>query len=160
MLDSGAHFYDVYETADGKYISIGSVEPQFYGELLRRLGIEGEDLPQMDPSRWVELKNRFAGVFKTKTRQQWCEVLEGTDVCFAPVLSVAEAPQHAHNQARGAYIEVSGVVQPRPAPRFSRTHADIQRPPARVGEHTEEALRDWGIAPDRIAALKQAKAIV
>lgn len=159
MLDSGAHFYDVYETADGKYVSIGSVEPQFYAELLRRLGIEGEAPPQFDFSRWPELKEQFARCFKTKTRQQWCEVLEGTDVCFAPVLSVAEAPRHAHNVARGTFVETAGVVQPHPAPRFSRTPAEIQRPPAGVGEHTEEALLDWGVAPDRIAALKQSRAI-
>jgi alpha-methylacyl-CoA racemase len=160
MLDSGSHFYDVYETADGKYVSIGSFEPQFYAELLRRLGLEEEAPPQLDLSRWPELKERFARIFKTKTREQWCELLEGTDVCFAPVLSVAEAPVHPHNQARGTFVEVQGVTQPRPAPRFSRTHAEIQRPPARVGEHTEEALRDWGVAPDRIAALKQAGALV
>jgi alpha-methylacyl-CoA racemase len=158
MFDSGAHFYDVYETADDKYVSIGPLEPKFYAELLRRLGME-EDLPQLDPSRWPELKERFARCFKTKTRQQWCEVLEGTDVCFAPVLSVAEAPRHPHNVARGTFVEAAGVVQPRPAPRFSRTPAEIQRPPARVGEHTEEALLDWGVAPDRIAVLKKSRAI-
>lgn len=160
IIDSGSHFYDAYETADGKFISVASFEPHFYAELLRRLGLEAEDLPQMDPSRWPELKERFAQVFKSKTRQQWCELLEGTDACFAPVLSIAEAPRHPHNQARGTFVEVAGVVQPRPAPRFSRTPAEIQRPPARPGEHTEEALRDWGVSPDRIAALKDAGAIV
>jgi alpha-methylacyl-CoA racemase len=160
IIDSGSHFYDAYETADGKYVSIASFEPHFYAELLRRLGLEGEDLPQMDPSRWPELKARFAPLFKTKTRQQWCELLEGTDACFAPVLSLGEAPQHPHNQARGTFVEVAGVVQPRPAPRFSRTPAEIQRPPARPGEHTEEALRDWGVSADRIVTLKDAGAIV
>ena len=160
LIDSGSHFYDAYETADGKYVSIASFEPHFYAELLRRLGLEGEDLPQMDPSRWPELKARFAPLFKTKTRQQWCELLEGTDACFAPVLSIAEAPRHPHNQARGTFVEVAGVTQPRPAPRFSRTPAEIQRPPARPGEHTEEALRDWGVSADRIVTLKDAGAIV
>jgi len=160
IIDSGSHFYDAYETADGKYVSIASFEPHFYAELLRRLGLEGEDLPQMDPSRWPELKARFAPLFKSKTRQQWCELLEGTDACFAPVLSLGEAPQHPHNQARGTFVEVAGVVQPRPAPRFSRTPAEIQRPPARPGEHTEEALRDWGVSADRIVTLKDAGAIV
>jgi len=160
IIDSGSHFYDAYETADGKYISIASFEPHFYTELLRRLGLEGEDLPQMDPSRWPEFKARFAQLFKSKTREQWCALLEGTEACFAPVLSIAEAPRHPHNQARGTFVEVAGVIQPRPAPRFSRTPAEIQRPPARPGEHTDEALRDWGVSPDRIATLKNAGAIV
>ena len=161
MLDSGAHFYDAYETADGKYISIGCFEPQFYAELIRRLGLAAEDLPeQMDQASWPELKNRFAKIFKAKTRQEWCALLEGSDACFAPVLSVTEASAHPHNRARGTFVEVEGVVQPRPAPRFSRTPAEIQRPPARPGEHTQEALRDWGVSPERIAALMDAGAIV
>jgi alpha-methylacyl-CoA racemase len=160
IIDSGSHFYDAYETADGKYISIASFEPHFYAELLRRLGLEGEDLPQMDPSRWPEFKARFARLFQSKTRQQWCELLEGTDACFAPVLSIAEAPRHPHHQARGTFVEVAGVIQPRPAPRFSRTPAEIQGPPARPGEHTVEALRDWGVSSDSIATLKNAGAIV
>jgi alpha-methylacyl-CoA racemase len=161
MLDSGAHFYETYETADGKYVSIGSFEPQFYAELLRRLGLAGEELPgQMDQGSWPQLKERLANIFKAKTRQEWCEILEGTDICFAPVLSVAEAPHHPHNQARGTFVEVAGVLQPRPAPRFSRTPSVIQRPPARPGEHTEEALRDWGVSAERITALKSTGAIV
>jgi alpha-methylacyl-CoA racemase len=160
VLDSGSHFYDAYETADGKYISIGCFEPQFYAELIQRLGLAAEDLPgQMDQASWPGLKERFTTIFKSKTRREWCEILEGTDVCFAPVLSIAEAPEHPHNEARGTFVEVAGVVQPRPAPRFSRTPAAIQRPPARPGEHTEEALRDWGVSSDRIAALKNAGAI-
>src|SRR3546814_144822 len=120
MLDSGAHFYDVYETADGKYVSIGSIEPQFYAELLRLTGLEGEDLPyQHDKTQWVALKERLAGVFKGKTRDEWCEIMEGTDVCFAPVLSLTEAPLHPHNVQRGTFVERDGVVQPAPAPRFS-----------------------------------------
>jgi alpha-methylacyl-CoA racemase len=160
MLGSGAHFYDAYETADGKYVSIGSFEPQFYAELIRRLGFEGDDLPQqMDQTSWPAQKDRVAKIFKSKTRDEWCELLEGTDVCFAPVLSIAEAPEHPHNEARGTFVEVDGVIQPRPAPRFSRTEAEIQRPPARPGQHTEEALRDWGVSAERIAALETTGAI-
>jgi alpha-methylacyl-CoA racemase len=160
MLDSGAHFYDAYETADGKYVSIGSFEPQFYAELIRLLGLEGDDLPQqMDQTGWPAQKDRMAKIFKSKTRDEWCELLEGTDVCFAPVLSIAEAPEHPHNRARGTFVAVEGVTQPRPAPRFSRTEAEIQRPPARPGQHTEEALRDWGLSAEKIDALKTAGAI-
>jgi alpha-methylacyl-CoA racemase len=161
MLDSGSHFYDVYETADGKYISVGSFEPQFYAELLRRLGLDGEDLPaQMDQTGWPAMKERLARIFKAKTRQEWCALLEGTDACFAPVLSVAEVADHPHNRARGSFVEMAGVVQPRPAPRFSRTEGEIQRSPARVGEHTDEALRDWGVAPERLVELRRSRAIV
>jgi alpha-methylacyl-CoA racemase len=160
MLDSGSHFYDVYETADGKYVSVGSFEPQFYAELVRRLDLKGEELPaQMDQTSWPAMKERLARIFKSKTRQEWCALLEGTDACFAPVLSVAEAPDHPHNRARAAFVEMAGVVQPRPAPRFSRTAAEIQRPPARPGEHTEEALRDWGVAPARLVELRRSGAI-
>ena len=117
LLDTGAHFYDVYETSDGKYVSIGSIEPQFYAELIRLTGLEGEELPwQHDRSQWPALKERIAEIFKTKTRDEWCEIMEHTDVCFAPVLSLAEAPQHPHNVERGTFIELDGVVQPAPAP--------------------------------------------
>ena len=152
VLDSGSHFYDAYETADGKYISIGCFEPQFYAELIQRLGLAAEDLPgQMDQASWPQLKERFATIFKSKTRQEWCEILEGTDVCFAPVLSIAEAPEHPHNKARGTFVEVAGVLQPRPAPRFSRTPAEIQRPPgAPRGAHGGGAARLGSIVrPDR-----------
>ncbi|MCU1452545.1 MAG: carnitine dehydratase [Acidimicrobiales bacterium] len=160
MLDSGAHFYDVYETADGKYVSIGSIEPQFYAELLKHTGLDGEDLPwQHDKAHWPELKDRMAAIFKVKTRDEWCEIMEGTDVCFAPVLSLAEAPTHPHNVHRGTFTEVAGIVQPSPAPRFDRTPAEIQRPPAHAGQDTDEVLADWGIAPDRIAALRSSGAI-
>ncbi len=160
MLDTGAHFYDVYETADGKYVSIGSIEPQFYAELLRLSGLEGEKLPaQMDRSRWPELKERVAKVIKTRTRYEWCETMEGSDVCFAPVLSMAEAPQHPHNRARGTFVEVEGVSQAAPAPRFSRTPPDISRPPPHAGQHTDEALADWGLSADEIAQLREHKAI-
>ena len=161
MLDTGAHFYDTYETADGKYVSIGSIEPQFYAELLRLTGLDPETLPkQMDKRAWPALKERFAEVFKTKTRDEWCELMEHTDVCFAPVLSMDEAPQHPHIAERGTFTEVAGLVQPAPVPRFSRTPGSIERPPPHVGQHTDEALEAWGISEERIAELKESKAIV
>jgi len=160
LLDTGAHFYDVYETADAKYVSIGSIEPQFYAELLERTGVDPAEFgPQLDRTRWPRLKEMLRAVFKTKTRAEWCAIMEGSDVCFAPVLSISEARRHPHNLARGTFVKVAGVEQPRPAPRFSRTDSSIERPPARVGEHTDEALRDWGFHTDEIAALREAKAI-
>ncbi len=161
LLDTGAHFYDVYETADGKYVSVGSIEPQFYAELVKRLGIQaGELANQMDRSRWPEMKERVAKLFKTRTRDEWCEIMEGSDICFAPVLSMAEAPEHPHNRARGTFVRVGDSVQPAPAPRFDRTPPEIQGPPPWAGQHTEEALADWGLDPGEIAELKEAKAIV
>jgi alpha-methylacyl-CoA racemase len=155
ILDSGAPWYDVYETQDGRYVAIGSIEARFYADLLRLTGLEGEALPsQRDKARWGELRARLTEVFKQKTREEWCRILESSDVCFAPVLSLTEAPAHPHNRARGTFVEVEGVVQPGPAPRFSRTPAAIQRPPARPGEHTEEALHDWGFTADDLAALR------
>jgi len=160
MLDTGAHFYDTYETADGRYVSIGSIEPQFYAELLRLTGLEGAELPrQMDKSQWPALKERFAELFRQKTRDEWCELMEHTDVCFAPVLAMDETPQHPHIVARGTFTEVAGLVQPAPAPRFSRTPGEVARPPSRAGQHTDEVLADWGVSPDRIADLRRSKAI-
>jgi alpha-methylacyl-CoA racemase len=160
LLDTGAHFYDVYETADGKYVSIGSIEPQFYAELLRLTGLDGEELPwQHDKGQWPTMKERLAAVFATKTRDEWCALMEGSDVCFAPVLSMAEAPQHPHNVERQTFLELEGVVQPAPAPRFSQTEAAVQRPPAHAGQHTDEVLADWGIDADRVAKLRDAGAI-
>jgi alpha-methylacyl-CoA racemase len=160
LLDTGAHFYDTFACKDGKYVSIGSIEPQFYKELLERLGLAGESLPhQMDRSQWPALKEKIAAIIATKTRDEWCAIMEGTDVCFAPVLSMSEAPAHPHIKARGTFTEVAGVVQPAPAPRFSRTPPEIQRPPAHAGEHTEEALRDWGVADARLTELRSAGAI-
>jgi alpha-methylacyl-CoA racemase len=144
MLDTGAPFYDVYECADGEYVSIGSIEPQFYAELLKYTGLEGEDLPhQMDRENWAPAKARFAEVFKSKTRDEWCEIMEGTDVCFAPVLRMSEAAAHPHNVARGTFLERDGVVQPAPAPRFSATPGEVQRSPAHAGQHTDEVLGEW-----------------
>jgi alpha-methylacyl-CoA racemase len=152
MLDTGAHFYDVYECADGEYISIGSIEPQFYAELMRLTGLEGDEefARQMDKSSWPHLKERIAEVFRTKSRDEWCELMEHTDVCFAPVLRMDEAAEHPHNVARGTFVAPGGVTQPAPAPRFSRTAPEIERPPAHDGQHTREILADWGIAHDRI----------
>ncbi len=160
LLDSGAHFYDVYECKDGGHISIGSIEPQFYAELLQRTGLdEGTLGGQNDRARWGENKERVAALFRTKTRDQWCAELEGTDVCFAPVLSMGEAPSHPHNQARGTFVEREGLVQPAPAPRFSRTEAQIQGPPPTAGSHTDEALGAWGFDAAEISALREQRAI-
>jgi alpha-methylacyl-CoA racemase len=160
LLDTGAHFYDTYETADGKYVSVGSIEPQFYAELLRLTGIDPAELPaQHDRTHWVALKERFTAVFKEKTRDEWCELMEHTDVCFAPVLTMDEAPLHPHIAARGTFTEVAGHTQPAPAPRFSRTPGEISRPPSHAGQHTDEVLAEWGLPADRIAALRAAGAI-
>ncbi len=161
VLDTGAHYYDVYETKDGKFVSIGSIETKFYDELLELSGLKREELArQNDRNAWPAMKLKVAACFKTKTRDEWCKIMEGSDVCFAPVLSMAEAPKHPHNKHRGTFIEEGGVVQPGPAPRFSRTPSKIQRPPARPGEHTEEALRDWGFSASDLDGLRKAAAIV
>ena len=160
VLDSGAPWYDVYETKDGKYVAIGSLEKRFYGELMRLTGLADDNLPkQWDRTQWPELRSRLAATFKSKTREEWRAIMEGSDVCFAPVLSYSEALQHPHNRARGTFVEVDGIEQPAPAPRFSRTPAAIQRPPARPGEHTEESLGDWGFSAADIAALRTAGAL-
>ena len=160
ILDTGAHYYDVYETRDGKYVSVGSIEPKFYAELLRLTGLEHEELPrQNDRVAWPTLKERVAAIFRTKTRDEWCRLMEGSEVCFAPVLSMQEAPNHPHNHERGTFVEFEGVVQPAPAPRFSRTPSAIQRPPARPGEHTEEALREWGFSAAELEQLRGCGAV-
>jgi alpha-methylacyl-CoA racemase len=160
LLDTGAHFYDVYETADHRFVSVGSIEPQFYAELLRLSGLDGEELPgQMDRSQWPALKDRVAEVFRTKTRDEWCALMEGTDVCFAPVLSMGEAPAHPHNLRREAFVEVAGVPQPAPAPRFGRTPGAIGRPPPHAGQHTEDTLAEWGFTAGEREKLRQAGAI-
>ena len=160
LLDSGAPFYDVYETADGKYISIGSLEPQFYADLLRRVGLEGEELaPQMDSAGWPALRERLTEIFKSKTRDEWCVAMEGAQVCFAPVLSMSEAPENKHNKARETFVEVAGRTQPGPAPRFSRTPPEISRPPAMPGDDVDEALAQWGVSIDEAKSLRDAGAI-
>jgi alpha-methylacyl-CoA racemase len=161
LLDTGAYFYEVYETADGKFVSIGSIEPQFYAELLRLTGLEGEELPwQHDRTQWPALKERMAAIFASKTQAEWCELMEGTDVCFAPVLSMAEAPNHPHNVHRKTFVEVAGIAQPAPAPRFSRTPGEIRRPPPHAGQHTDDVLGDWlGWDADRLSKLRDTGAI-
>ncbi len=154
LLDTGAPFYDVYETADGKYVSIGSLEPQFYAELLGRLGLADEDLPeQMDRDGWPRLRERFTEVFMAKTREEWCALLEGTDVCFAPVLTMSEAVEHPHIKARATLIEHDGIEQPAPAPRFSRTPGAVAGPAARPGEHTTMVLTEWGFSDAEVGEL-------
>ena len=160
VLDTGAPCYDTYETSDGKFISLGSLEPQFYAELMERTGLGSEGLPaQMDRDGWPVLRERFTELFKSKTRDEWCEILEGSDACFAPVLPLSEAAEHPHIKARGTIVEHNGLVQPAPAPRFSRTPGSIQRPGPKAGQHTDEALADWGFAADEITKLRDAKAI-
>ncbi len=161
LLDTGSHFYDTYETADGLHVSLGSIEPQFYAELLRLSGLgEQADLPsQLDRSQWPAMKGRVAAIMKSKTRAEWCELMEGSDVCFAPVLTMAEAAEHPHNVHRKTYVEVAGVTQPAPAPRFSRTEPAIQGPPAYAGEHTDAVLKDFGFSDGEVAALKGSGAV-
>jgi alpha-methylacyl-CoA racemase len=160
LLDGGAHFYDVYETGDGKYVSIGAMEAKFYENLIERLGLAGEDLPeQYDRSSWPAMKERFAAIFKTRTREEWSEELEGAEVCFAPVLDLDEARGFEQNRERGVFVEHDGVVQPAPAPRFDRTPSAIQSPAPAPGEHTRAALADWGFAGDELDRLEGSGAI-
>ncbi len=145
MLDGGAHFYDTYACADGKFVSIGAIEPQFYALLLKLAGIDDPAFDvQMDPYLWPSLSEKIAAVFARRTRDEWCALMEGTDVCFAPVLDMAEAPQHPHNRARSTFADIGGVVQPAPAPRFSRTQPEIGIMPAIPGQHSAAVLKDWG----------------
>ena len=143
LLDGGAHFYDTYETKDGKFVSVGCLEPQFYAEFLERVGLDpAEFAGQLDKSRWPNLKARLTELFRSRTRDEWCTLLEGTDACFAPVLSVSEAPKHPHNQARATFIELDGMVQPGPAPRFSRTAPVVRHGPRSPGADTDEVLAE------------------
>jgi alpha-methylacyl-CoA racemase len=161
VLDTGAPWYDVYETADKKHVAIGSIEGRFYAELLQRLGLDAQTLPgQFEFQRWPELRAAFAAVFKQKTRDEWCREMEGTDVCFAPVLSLAEAPQHPHNKARSAFVDVDGVSQPAPAPRFSRTPGAIERGAPRRGEGGAQALADWGFSHTEIEGFRAGGALM
>jgi len=160
LLDGGAHFYDTYECADGKYVAIAAIEPQFYAELLKRTGIEDESFKrQMDPPHWPELKLKLAARIKTKTRDEWCAAMEGSDVCFAPVLDMNEAPLHPHNRARNTFVEIAGVTQPAPAPRFSRTQSQAPRPAAASGDHPAQILRAWGFADEYIAQLRASSVV-
>jgi len=151
ILDTGAPWYNVYETRDGKYVSIGSIETRFYQELLQKL--ELKDLGQHDRKRWPQMHKLFAKTFRSKTRAQWCKVFEGSDACFAPVLSWSEARRDAHNVSRNSFLEVGGVQQPAPAPRFSRTPGAVRRAPPERGQGGRQALRDWGFDDDAIKKL-------
>ena len=160
LLDGGAHFYDTYETADGKWVSIGSIEPQFYALLLEKASLSDPEFQsQMDRSKWPSLKEKIARVMKTKTRGEWDKLMEGTDVCYAPVLSLSEAPNHPHNKARGSFVEIEGVVQPGPAPKFSRTKVEVQGPAPTSGQHNDQILSEFGFSGADIAALKSSGAI-
>jgi alpha-methylacyl-CoA racemase len=155
VLDSGAPFYDTYQTADGKFVAVGAIEPQFYAELLSRLGLDPAGLPgQYDRSGWPALRATLASVFAGRTQAEWVKVFEGSDACVAPVLGMGEAPDHPHNAARGTFIDVGGVRQPAPAPRFSRTPSGTPAPPPRPGSDTEAMLTELGYSPKEIAALR------
>jgi alpha-methylacyl-CoA racemase len=157
LLDSGAPFYEVYETADGEFIAMGPIEPQFMAEFMARSGLDGEKFgSHFDRSRWPAQRAQLTDLFKSRTRAEWCALFEGSEACVAPVLSPWEAPEHPHLKARGTFVEVDGVVQPAPAPRFSRTPAATPKRPPRLGEHSREALAAWGIAPGEIDDLKDA----
>lgn len=161
LLDTGAHFYDVYECADNKYVSIGSIEPQFYALLLEKVGLASDPAfaKQMDSSNWPALKQRLAEVMRSKTSAQWCAIMEGTDICFAPVLTMSEAAKHPHNISRKTFIDIDGVKQPAPAPRFSRTATATPTPPAHPGQHSREILADWGFATEKVNALLASGAV-
>jgi alpha-methylacyl-CoA racemase len=160
LLDGGAPFYDVYETSDRRYVSIGAMEAKFYANLLAALGLDGEPLPeQYDKSSWPEMKRRLTEIFKTRTRAEWCERLEDAEVCFAPVLDFDEAREFGQNRERGVFVEYDGVVQPAPAPRFARTPSAIASPPPAPGEHTREGLADWGFSREELDRLADAGAI-
>jgi alpha-methylacyl-CoA racemase len=160
LLDGGAHFYDTYQCSDGKWVSIGSIEPQFYALLLEKTGISDPEFQlQMDRDHWDSLRSKLADVIKTKTQSEWCSLMEATDVCFAPVLDLDEAPRHAHNVARETFIEIEGVIQPAPAPRFSATPGKVQSGPPKIGADNDQALADWGFSTSEIAGLKTVGAL-
>ena len=147
LLDGGAHFYGAFECADGKWIAIGSIEPQFYRLLLDTLGID-PDAEGVSQSKedWQRMREQLRHTFLREPQSHWCELMEGTDICFAPVLSMADAPEHPHNKDRSVFVKDFGITQPGPAPRFSRTPGSIRRPPPQPGEHTAEVLKEWGIS--------------
>jgi alpha-methylacyl-CoA racemase len=158
-IDSGSHWYETYETADGEHIAVGALEPQFYAELLRLVGVDAGDTPQWDRERWPELKERLAAAFRTRTRDEWVGILESADACATPVLSLDEAPSHPHNVSRGTFVEIEGVVQPAPAPRLSRTPGAVRSAPSEPGAETASALADWGLRAEEIESLAESGAI-
>jgi len=156
MLDTGAHFYDTYETKDGKYISVGSIESQFYAELIQKAGLDPvRYADQMDYKKWPEWKDELIQVFKTKTRDEWCDIMLGSDVCFAPVLSMDEAIEHPYNKERGTFVTIDGLPQPAPAPRFSRTVPEVRHGIHSKGQDTVSVLADYGFTSAEIDKLKQ-----
>jgi alpha-methylacyl-CoA racemase len=160
ILDSGAPWYDTYATSDGKFVAIGPVEQRFFQELLSRLQINPATFPeQFDRARWPEMRERFTEIFKSKTRDQWCAVMTGSDSCFAPVLTLSEAPLHLHNRSRGTFIDIEGVTQPAPAPRFGRSKTTIPHAPPVIGANADEVLNGWGFAPQDIIALRESGAL-
>jgi alpha-methylacyl-CoA racemase len=157
LLDGASHFYDTYETSDNKYISIGALEPEFYRLLVELTGVDSQEFStHMEPSHWPKLREKLAVVIKQKSRAEWCAIMEGTDACFAPVLSMSEAPQHAHNRARGTFVEIAGVTQPAPAPRFSRTPPSLPRGASPTGGDTAGVLRGVGYSDSQIRELHAA----
>lgn len=161
LLDSGSHFYEVYETRDGKYISLGSIEPQFYAALLDKLGDDAKHFEnQFDMENWPAMKGRMADIIKSKTRDEWDEIMAGADVCYAPVLAMSEARHHPHHQARGSFLDDGEVWQPAPGPRFSRTPGEVRCHAAQIGEHSEDILRQFGFSDEDIAAKLDSGAVV
>jgi alpha-methylacyl-CoA racemase len=156
IIDGGAHFYRTYQCSDGKWLSVGAIEPQFYALLLEKTGVSDERFQkQLDKDQWLTLTEELAAIFKTKTRDEWCKIMENTDVCFAPVLDMNEAPEYPHNKERGTFLEIEGVIQPAPAPRFSRTIPEAPCPPAKSGEHTKQILLQHGYSETEIDLLKR-----
>jgi len=157
LLDGAAHFYDTYETADGKYVSIGALEPEFYRRLVQLTGVDAKEFStHLDSKHWPALRDKLTAVMKQKTREEWCAIMEGTDVCFAPVLSMSEAPQHPHNQARGSFVDVGGVTQAAPAPRFSRTRPNVPQSASPAGRDTPAVLRAVGYSESQIQSCANA----
>ncbi|MBV8440281.1 MAG: CoA transferase, partial [Hyphomicrobiales bacterium] len=160
LLDGGAPYYRCYATKDGKYVAVGAIEPQFYAALIKTMGLEGETLPeQNDRAAWPEMRKRFASVFRTRTRDEWVAATLGRDACLAPVLSIDEAPEHPQMKARNVYAHLDGLRHPRPAPRFDRTPASLAREAPAPGQHSREALSDWGLPASDIDALESLKAM-
>lgn len=159
ILDSGAPWYDVYETADGSYISIGAIEQRFFDLLLEKLDLHAAELRNRDKANWPRLRAVLADAFRRRTQAEWCVLMEGTDICFAPVLSLDEAPGHPHMRDRGVFCEIEGVVQPGPAPRFSRTKPEVKSAPAVIGQHTDEILLEFGFSDEEISRLSGEAAI-
>ncbi len=159
LLDGAAPFYDTYTCADGKYLAVGAIEPQFFAALCAGLEVDPEEFPQQDRASWPAQKERFAAIFATRTRDEWAALFEGTDACVAPVLSLTEAPHHPHNVARGAFVDVAGTPQPAPAPRFSRTPGAVRGPAPQHGADTDAVLAELGRSADQIARLRAEGAV-